>query len=68
MKNRIDYWRGRQRMTYQSIADAAGMTPQYVSMLAKGQRCNPGLVAMRRISLALGKRVDQVFPTEGGGA
>ena len=61
MKNRIDYWRVRQGMTYRYIAEQAGMSAQYVSMLAKGQRGNPGAAAMRKISAALGKNVGQVF-------
>ena len=62
VKNRIDYWRSKQGMTYQYIAEQAGTTAQYVSMLAKGQRRNPGLVTMLKISAALGKNVGQVFP------
>lgn len=61
MNNRIDYWRIRQGMTYRYIADQAGTTAQYVSMLAKGQRGNPGARTMRKISAALGKKVAQVF-------
>ena len=61
MNNRIDYWRGRRGLTYRHIAELAGTTAQYVSMLAKGQRRNPGLNTMRKISLALEKMVDQVF-------
>jgi len=48
-------------MTYRHIAEQAGTTAQYVSMLAKGQRCNPGVITMRKISAALGKKVGQVF-------
>jgi transcriptional regulator with XRE-family HTH domain len=61
MKNRIDYWRIRQGMTYRHIAELADTTAQYVSMLAKGQRGNPGAATMRKISSALGKNVGQVF-------
>ena len=61
MKNRIDYWRIRQGLTYRHIAEQAGTTAQYVSMLAKGQRRNPGVKTMRKISAALGKSVAQVF-------
>lgn len=61
MKNRIDYWRGRSGLTYRYIADLAGTTAQYVSMLAKGKRSNPGIDTMKKISEALGKNVEQVF-------
>lgn len=61
MENRIDYWRVRQGMTYRYIAERAGMSAQYVSMLAKGQRGNPGASTMRKISAALGRDVGQVF-------
>ena len=61
MKNRIDYWRVRQGMTYQYIAEQAGTSAQYVSMLAKGQRGNPCAATMQKISTALGKEVGQVF-------
>ena len=61
MNNRIDYWRVRRGPTYRHIAETAGTSAQYVSMLAKGQRCNPGLKTMESISSALGKKVDQVF-------
>ena len=61
MNNRIDYWRIQQGMTYRNIADQAGTTAQYVSMLAKGQRGNPCAKTMRNISDALGKKVGQVF-------
>ena len=61
MNNRIDYWRVRRGLTYRRIAETAGTSAQYVSMLAKGQRRNPGLKTMESISSALGKKVDQVF-------
>ncbi len=61
MKNRFDYWRVRRGLTYRHIAETAGTSAQYVSMLAKGQRRNPGLKTMESISSALGKKVDQVF-------
>ena len=61
MNNRIDYWRVRRGRTYRHIAETAGTSAQYVSMLAKGQRRNPGLKTMESISSALGKKVDQVF-------
>ena len=61
MKNRIDYWPVRPGLTYRHIAETAGTSAQYVSMLAKGQRRNPGLKTMESISSALGKKVDQVF-------
>ena len=61
MNNRIDYWRVRRGLTYRNIAETAGTSAQYVSMLAKGQRCNPGLKTMESISSALGKKVEQVF-------
>lgn len=61
MNNRIDYWRVRRGLTYRHIAETAGTSAQYVSMLAKGQRRNPGLKTMESISSALGKKVDQVF-------
>lgn len=65
MKNRIDYWRNKQGMTYRTIAEAAGTSAQYVSMLAKEKRSNPALTKMQKISAALGKSVDQVFPFGG---
>lgn len=61
MKNRIDYWRVQQGMSYRQIAEQADTSAQYVSMLAKGQRRNPGVSTMRKISTALGKKVGQVF-------
>ena len=61
MNNRIDYWRVHRGLTYRHIAETAGTSAQYVSMLAKGQRRNPGLKTMESISSALGKKVDQVF-------
>lgn len=63
MKNRINYWRIKQRMTYRSIAEQAGTTPQYVCMLAKGKRRNPGAHTMQKIAGALGKKLSQVFMT-----
>lgn len=61
MENRIDYWRVQQGMTYRHIAERAGISAQYVSMLAKRQRGNPSVPTMRKISTALGKKVGQVF-------
>ena len=61
MNNRIDYWRVKRGLTYRHIAETAGTSAQYVSMLAKGQRRNPGLTTMHKISSALGKKIDQVF-------
>ena len=61
MNNRIDYWRVKRGLTYRHIAETAGTSAQYVSMLAKGQRGNPGLTTMHKISSALGKKIEQVF-------
>ena len=61
MKNRIDYWRVRLGMTYRHIAELSDLSAQYVSVLAKGQRGNPCAATMRKISMALGKEVGQVF-------
>jgi transcriptional regulator with XRE-family HTH domain len=48
-------------MTYRHIAELSDLSAQYVSMLAKGQRGNPCAATMRKISMALGKEVGQVF-------
>lgn len=61
MRNRIDYWRNREGLTYQSIAEEAGTTAQYISMLAKGKRRNPGTDLMEKIADALNKKIRQVF-------
>jgi len=61
MKNKIDYWRNREGMTYRGVADLAGVSPQYVYMLAKGKRRNPCLFTMKKIAAALGKTFKQVF-------
>ena len=61
MKNRIDYWRHREGLTYHSIAEEAGTTAQYISMLAKGKRKNPGTDLMEKIADALNKKIRQVF-------
>ena len=61
MKNRIDYWRHREGLTYHSIAEEAGTTAQYISMLAKGKRRTPGTDLMEKIADALNKKIRQVF-------
>ncbi len=65
MENRIDYWLVQQGMTYRHIAERAGISAQYVSMLAKRQRGNPSVPTMRKISTALGKRLNKYSAVAG---
>jgi transcriptional regulator with XRE-family HTH domain len=67
LKNKIDYWRKKQGMTYQGIAELAGTSPQYVSMLARGKRENPGLLMMQKVAAAFGKNIGQVFEMKEAG-
>ena len=61
MRNRIDYWRHREGLTYRCIAEEVGTTAQYISMLAKGKRRNPGIEIMEKIADTLNKKLRQVF-------
>ena len=59
--NRIDALRKAKSMSYEDIGKAAGFSPYYIWLLAKEKRKNPSLNAMKKISEALGERVEKVF-------
>ena len=59
--NNIDKIRAKKNMSYGDIGEKAGITAQYVSMLAKGDRENPSLEVMKAIADALGVKVNKVF-------
>lgn len=59
--NNIDKLRKKKHLSYGDIAKEAGITPQYVSLLAKGERNNPSFDVMKAISNALGEKMDRVF-------
>lgn len=61
MMNRIDIIRKKKCLSYAKIADAAGITATYICLLAKGNRTNPSLEVMQKISNALGEKVERVF-------
>jgi transcriptional regulator with XRE-family HTH domain len=61
MDNRIDSIRKRKGMSYETIAQEAGLTKVYIHSLAKGKRKNPSLDAMKNISMALGEPINTVF-------
>ena len=60
--NNIDKIRLKKRLSYGVIAKDAELTPTYIHLLAKNKRTNPSLDAMKKISLALGEKVERVFP------
>ncbi len=59
--NKIDALRHEKGLSYQQIASKAGLTPQYISMLAKGERSNPSLATMQKIASALDEKVSVIF-------
>jgi|LSQX01.1.fsa_nt_gb transcriptional regulator with XRE-family HTH domain len=61
MNNNIDRLRKAKGLTYAGIAERAGLTTNYICMIAKGKRQNPSLEAMQKISQALDEKVERVF-------
>lgn len=59
--NKIDLLRKKQNLSYGAIAKETGLTATYIHLLAKGQRTNPSLEVMQKISAALGEKVEKVF-------
>lgn len=59
--NRIDLLKKKKAMSYEDIAKASGFTAAYIYLLAKDKRRNPSLSAMKKISEALGEKVEKVF-------
>lgn len=61
LTNKIDALRKKKVLSYNAIAERAGLTSAYVCLLAKGKRRNPSLEAMQKISQALEEKVEKVF-------
>lgn len=59
--NKIEKIKQRKKLSYNDIARESGLSAPYVYYLAKNKRTNPSLEAMKKISLALGERVEKVF-------
>lgn len=59
--NNIERLKKKKCMTYESIGKEAGVSAQYVFLLAKGERKNPSLEVMKSIAYALDEPVDKVF-------
>jgi putative transcriptional regulator len=59
--NKIDILRKIQNKSYGAIAKETGLTATYIYLLAKGERTNPSLEVMQKISVALGEKVEKVF-------
>ena len=59
--NRIEAIKKRRRLSYGDIADRAGVSTQYIFLLAKGRRTNPSFDVMQKIAAALGEKVEKVF-------
>ena len=51
----------KKNISYAEVGRKAGITSMYVGYLAKGQRKNPSLDVMQKISAALGEKVEKVF-------
>ncbi|MSU01797.1 helix-turn-helix transcriptional regulator [Tissierella pigra] len=59
--NKIDTLRKIQNKSYGFIAKETGLTPTYIYLLAKGERTNPSLEVMQKISAVFGEKVEKVF-------
>lgn len=59
--NRIEKLRKKKGMSYSEIAEKAGVTYQYIYLLAKNKRTNPSLETMRKVAHALDEKVETVF-------
>lgn len=59
--NNIDKLRKIKGLTYAEIGEKAGLTTNYIQMIAKGKRKNPSFDAMQKISRALDEKVERVF-------
>jgi len=59
--NRIKELRTAQGLTSERVSLKAGCSVTYVNKLERGLR-NPGLALARRIAVALGVSLDEVFP------
>lgn len=59
--NNIEKLKKKKCMSYEAIAKEAGVTAQYIFLLAKDKRTNPSLSVMKAIANALDEKVDKVF-------
>lgn len=59
--NRIDIIRKKKCLTYGYLAKETGLSAAYICFLAKGDRTNPSLDVMQKISKALEEKVEKVF-------
>lgn len=59
--NRIKEVRNKLGLSLYKLSEITGLTPSYISNLENGNRANPSLDAMQKISSALGEKVEKVF-------
>ena len=59
--NKIKKIREEKGMTLEKLASLAGISPGYLCHLEKGNRRNPSIEVMNKISNALDKSITEVF-------
>ncbi len=59
--NKIKALREKLGMSIYDIAESTGLAPSYVSNLERGEKTNPSLKTMQKISLVFNKNVEEVF-------
>ncbi len=59
--NNIEELKKRNKMSYNQIAKAAGVSESYICQLAKGERRNPSFSKMERIAFAFESSAAKVF-------
>ena len=59
--NNIEELKKRNKMSYNQIAKAAGVSESYICQLATGKRINPSFSKMERIAFAFESTAAKVF-------
>lgn len=59
--NRIEQYKLQKNLTYKELSDKTKLSSGYLCLLASGEKKNPSLATMEKISKALGHTVTKIF-------
>lgn len=59
--NRIEQYKLQKNLTYKNLSDKTKLSAGYLCLLASGEKKNPSLATMKKISKALGQTVTKIF-------
>lgn len=59
--------REARHITQKRLAELSNVPQQTISAIESGERKNPGIITLQKLAAALGCKVDDMLPDNGGG-